>query len=104
MTYYSGGEPRITEIKLTGNSDGTCSPTMVYLKVGQTVRFSLSGASVMFRFEAKDLNINLMSMPNMPASQSVNQSISQLVTPTKSGNFPFSCGTNAQTVGMIMVK
>jgi len=84
---------------ITGNADGTCSPTMVHIYKDKTVEIVLSGrADKMFMLTAPDLGIELMTMGSAP--------VKQKITPLKTGTFPFSCGIHGapqQTQGSFMV-
>ena len=93
--------PALPEVMITGQADGSCSPGMVHLMSKQTVSVVFkTTAAKMFLLQAPGLGIDLMIAPNGTANQTI--------TPTKTGNFPFTCGVhgapaNEQTQGNFMV-
>lgn len=84
-----------------GSADGTCSPTMIHLQANKDVEIVLKAESdKMFLLEAPDLGLELMAMPNAEDRKTIR--------PTRTGNFPFTCGVhggpaNEATKGTFMV-
>lgn len=92
-------KPQAKAETVTGQTDGTCSPTMVHIMAGEEVVIRLTAPSnAMFLMTAPDLGIELMAMPG--------QSVDQKIKPTTRGTFPFTCGVHGganQTRGSFMV-
>lgn len=90
-----------SEEVVIGSTDGTCSPTMVHLQANKDVEIVLKAESdKMFLLEAPDLGLELMAMPNSEDRKTIH--------PTRTGNFPFTCGVhggppNEATKGTFMV-
>jgi heme/copper-type cytochrome/quinol oxidase subunit 2 len=93
----TGDNPTIT---IEGKSDGSCMPEMIHLSKGKQIKLALKSEEGMFMFTAKDLGLELMSMPGQPATS--------VFTPTQEGTFLFTCGKDGAseeqlTHGKIMV-
>lgn len=90
-------QARVATVK--GLANGTCSPAMIHVFVGQEVAIELTAPEEnMFLLTAPDFNLELMAMPG--------ESAKQVITPKAKGNFKFECGVHGapeQTHGTIMV-
>lgn len=82
------------QVKIDGNSDGSCSPLSLHLKSGP-VTFVLKASSKMFMLTVPDLDVELMASAGQEDSVTVNMA---------AGMYDFTCGIHGgkENKGSIM--
>jgi len=89
----------VTQVVITGNQNGTCSPTMIHVYMGKSIEVVLKASDKdMFYLKAADLSLDLMAMAKGEDKK--------VVIPNKKGTFPFECGVHGgakKTKGEFMV-
>lgn len=88
-----------TTIEVSGQSDGTCSPLKIEAQEGQTIEILVKATDKMFKFDAPQLELDLMADRNSKTSQ--------VVLLDSPGTYNFKCGfhgANQYSTGQIIVK
>lgn len=89
--------PEFEVIKVTIDSNGKCSPSMIHLVQGETVEIELQATNKMLHLDVPELDISMMAMPN--------ESERLPFTPDKKGTFSYTCKEHggSKSSGSIMV-